>query len=168
MRTKFFLMMLAAIVMGSQVTLFAQEKKGAKSERRQFNKEQMLEIQCNQIIKGLALDDATTAKFTRHMGACRNIANRTAADKQTPKPLPTDAEVEQAIKARFAQSRKILDVREKYYNEFRKFLSPKQIQKMYNMEKHNGDKFRKEMRKRQGMKKQHDGRRHMPQGNVKK
>ena len=31
-------MMLAAIVMGSQVTLFAQEKKGAKSERRQFNK----------------------------------------------------------------------------------------------------------------------------------
>lgn len=104
MRTKFFLMMLAAIVMGSQVTLFAQEKKGAKSERRQFNKEQMLEIQCNQIIKGLALDDATTAKFipvykqymeemraTRHMGACRNIANRTAADKQTPKPLPTDA-----------------------------------------------------------------------------
>ena len=155
MRTKFFLMMLAAIVMGSQVTLFAQEKKGAKSERRQFNKEQMLEIQCNQIIKGLALDDATTAKFI-------------PVYKQTPKPLPTDAEVEQAIKARFAQSRKILDVREKYYNEFRKFLSPKQIQKMYNMEKHNGDKFRKEMRKRQGMKKQHDGRRHMPQGDVKK
>lgn len=106
-------MMLAAIVMGSQVTLFAQEKKETKSERRQFNKEQMLEIQCNQIIKGLALDDATAAKFipvykqymeemraTRHMGACRNIANRTAADKQTPKPLPTDAEVEQAIKAR--------------------------------------------------------------------
>ena len=85
-----------------------------------------------------------------------------------PKPVPTDAEVEQAIKARFAQSRKILDIREEYYNEFRKFLSPKQIQKMYNMEKHNGDKFRKEMKKRQGMKKQHDGRRHMSQGDVKK
>ena len=61
------------------------------------------------------MDDATTAKFipvykqymeemraTRHLGACRNLENRTAADKQTPKPLPTDAEVEQAIKARFA------------------------------------------------------------------
>ena len=33
MRTKFFLMVLAAIVMGSQVTLFAQEKKETKSER---------------------------------------------------------------------------------------------------------------------------------------
>ena len=181
MRTKKFLMVLVAIFMGSQVTLFAQEKKGARPERKQLNKEQMQEMQCSQIIKGLALDDATAAKFTpvykqymeemqatRNMGARRNAANRTAADKQTPKPVPTDAEVEQAIKARFAQSRKMLDIREKYYNEFRKFLSPKQIQKMYNLEKHNGDKFRKEMRKRQGMKKQHDGRRHMPQGDVKK
>ena len=47
----------------------------------------------------------------------------------------------------------MLDIREKYYNEFRKFLSPKQIQKMYNMEKRIGDKMRKEMGKRQGMKK---------------
>ena len=34
MRTKFFLMVLAAIVMGSQVTLFAQEKKETKSVYR--------------------------------------------------------------------------------------------------------------------------------------
>ncbi len=96
MRTKFF-NDVGSHCYGKSGNTFAQEKKGAKSERRQFNKEQMLEIQCNQIIKGLALDDATTAKFipvykqymeemraTRHMGACRNIANRTAADKQTP------------------------------------------------------------------------------------
>mgnify|MGYP000511995687 FL=1 len=55
MRTKFFLMMLAAIVMGSQVTLFAQEKKGAKSERRQFNKEQMLEIQVQSNYKRIGI-----------------------------------------------------------------------------------------------------------------
>ena len=104
MRTKFFLMMLAAIVMGSQVTLFAQEKKGAKSERRQFNKEQMLEIQCNQIIKGLALDDATTAKFipvykqymeemraTRHMGACE--INQKDLEKALAVTHPTMTEI---------------------------------------------------------------------------
>lgn len=181
MKTRKFLMVLVAIFMGSQVALFAQEKKEARPERKQFNKEQMQEMQCNQIIKGLALDDATAAKFTpvykqymeemratRIMGSRRNPANRTAADKQTPKSVPTDAEVEQAIKSRFAQSRKILDIREKYYNEFRKFLSPKQIQKMYNMEKHNGDKFRKEMNKRQGMKKQHDGKRRVSQSSPKK
>lgn len=181
MKTKKFLMVLVALFMGSQVALFAQEKKEGKAERRHFNKEQMQEMQCNQIIKGLALDDATAAKFapvykkymeemneTRNMNVRRKADNKVAADKQAPKPVPTDAEVEQAIKARFAQSRKMLDIREKYYGEFRKFLSPKQIQKMYNMEKRNGDKFRKEMNKRQGMKKQHDGRRHATQGKAQK
>lgn len=177
MKTRKFLMVLVAIFMGSQVALFAQGKQDAKPERRQFNREQMQEMQCNQIIKALALDDATAAKFTpvykkymeemRSTRAMNSRKNKTVADKQTPKPVPTDAEVEQAIKERFAQSRKMLDIREKYYNEFRKFLSPKQIQKMYNLEKRNGDKFRKEMNKRQGMKKQHNGKKHTEHNNTK-
>ena len=56
----------------------------------------------------------------------------------------TDAEVEQQIKGRFAQSRKILDVREKYYDEFRKILSPKQIMKIYRTEQNNAHKLKKE------------------------
>lgn len=175
MKTRKFLMVLVAIFMGSQVALFAQEKKGARPERKHFSKEQVQEMQCNQIVKGLALDDVTAAKFTtvykkyleemratHSMNARRSADNKATTDKQAPKPVPTDAEVEKAIKGRFAQSRKILDIREKYYDEFRKFLSPKQIQKMYNMEKHNGDKFHKEMNKRQGMKKQHDGKKRSP------
>lgn len=171
MKTRKFLMVLVVLFMGSQVALFAQDKKGAKSERRQFNREQMQEMQANQIIKGLALDDATATKFIpvyksymEEMRATRSTMNarqpdgkQNLTDKKAPKPIPTDAEVEQSIKARFAQSRKMLDIREKYYNEFRKFLTPKQIQKMYNMEKRNGEKFRKEMNKRQGMRKQHVG-----------
>lgn len=181
MKTRKFLMVLVAVFMGSQVALFAQDKKSAKPERRQFNREQMQAMQVNQIIKGLALDDATAAKFapvyksymeemraTRTMNARKSDGKQNATDKKTPKPVPTDAEVEQSIKARFAQSRKMLDIREKYYNELRKFLTPKQIQKMYNMEKRNGEKFRKEMNKRQGMKKQHAGRQRATgqQGNV--
>lgn len=180
MKTRKFFMVLAILFMGSQMALFAQEKKEGKPERRQFNREQLQEMQCNQLIKSLALDDATAAKFTpvykkymeemratRSMTARKKSDSKTATDKQAPKPVPTDAEVEQAIKTRFAQSRKMLDIREKYYNEFRRFLSPKQIQKMYNMEKKNGDKFRKEMDKRQGMKK-HDGKRRGFQTAVKK
>ena len=100
------------------------------------------------------LDDAETAKFkpvyTKYMEEMRAVRDM---NPRAPRSTLTDAEVEQVIKARFAQSRKMLDIREKYYNEFRKFLSPKQIQKMYNMEKRIGDKMRKEMGKRQGMKK---------------
>ena len=68
--------------------------------------------------------------------------------KPEPKPLLTDAEVEQQIKGRFVQSRRILDVREKYYNEFRKILSPKQIMKIYQTEQNNADKLKKEFDRR--------------------
>lgn len=179
MKARKFFMVCIALLMGSQVALFAQEAK--KQERKRPTQEQMLQMQCNQIIKSLALDDATAAKFApvykKYMEEMRAVhkmgqpqkaerkadGDKTAENKNVdnrlaPKPLPTDAEVEAGIKARFAQSRKMLDVRENYYNEFRKFLSPKQIQKMYSLEKNNGDKFRKEMNKRQGMKK-HDGKR---------
>ena len=65
--------------------------------------------------------------------------------KPQPKPVLTDAEVERQIKGRFAQSRKILDVREKYYDEFRKILSPKQIMKIYRTEQNNADKLKKNL-----------------------
>lgn len=65
--------------------------------------------------------------------------------KPQPKPVLTDAEMEQQIKGRFAQSRKILDVREKYYDEFRKILSPKQIMKIYRTEQNNANKLKKNL-----------------------
>ena len=56
------------------------------------------------------------------------------------------------MKDRFAISRKTLDVREKYYDEFRKFLSAKQVQKIYDQGFMNRGKFQKEINRRQGMK----------------
>ena len=53
--------------------------------------------------------------------------------------------------------RKMLDIREKYYDEFRKFLSPKQVQKVYDKGMMNHGKFHQEMNRRAGMK--------HPQGN---
>ena len=52
------------------------------------------------------------------------------------------------LKDQFAQSRKMLDIREKYYNEFSKILSQKQIMKIYQQEKSNMNKFRKEFDRR--------------------
>lgn len=109
-------------------------------------------MQCNQVVKALLLDDATAAKFTpvymqylKELSESRVSNSRKLKAKETatpenvqktePKSIPTDAEVEKAIKDRFAQSRKILDIREKYYNEFRKILSPKQIMKIYQLER---------------------------------
>ena len=80
--------------------------------------------------------------------------------KKTP-AMPTDAEVDKMMRERFATSRKMLDIREKYYDEFRKFLAPKQVQKIFDKGQMNRGKFNKEMNRRAGMKKMdgnHQGR----------
>ena len=82
-----------------------------------------------------------------------------------PKQMPTDAEVDKMMRERFAQGRKMLDIREKYYDEFRKFLSPKQVQKVYEQGMMNKGKFHKEMNRRAGMKHPHGNH---PQGNPQK
>ncbi len=47
-----------------------------------------------------------------------------------PQARKTDADVEAEIKARFATARKLIDIQEVYYKELRKFLSPKQVEKV--------------------------------------
>lgn len=64
----------------------------------------------------------------------------------------TDDQIATMLRNQFTQSRKMLDVREKYYNEFSKILSQKQILKIYQQEKMNANKFKKEFDRRKGQK----------------
>lgn len=163
---KLMYVMLAILLVGSQMTLSAQNKEN-KGKKQRPTQEQMMKMQANQMVKALMLDDATAAKFVpvyenylKELRECRTknrtprpslmegaLGGRVYAQPDV-KSVPTDAEVEKSIKDRFAQSRKMLDIREKYYNEFRKILSPKQIMKIYQMEKRNADKFKKEFNRR--------------------
>ncbi len=136
-----------------------------------MNREKMKEMQVNQVINTLMLDDATAAKFKtvyenylKELADARTIGMKKKADQPKekakegeskdktvvgkPREPMTDAQIEEGIKNRFAQSRKMLDVREKYYTEFKKYLTPKQILKVYQLEKNNGQKIQKEFRKR--------------------
>lgn len=159
MKAKFIYVFLTCLMIGSQLGLSAQNPMN-KDKKKRHTPEQVMEHQTNQMVKMLMLDDATTAKFIpvyqnylKELRECR-MMNRAkqrvegTGVKPEPKPLLTDAEVEQQIKGRFAQSRRILDVREKYYNEFRKILSPKQIMKIYQTEQNNADKLKKEFDRR--------------------
>ncbi|MBV3636545.1 hypothetical protein [Bacteroides cellulosilyticus] len=163
MKTKFIYVILAALLIGSQ-TISAQNKDN-KTNKQRPTPEQMIQRQANQMVTKLMLDDATAAKFTpvyekylKDLSECRMMnrrerpRNNNAEATSATKPVLTDAEIEKQIKDQFAQSRKILDIREKYYNEFRKILSPKQIAKIYQTEKSNANKFRKEFDRRKGQK----------------
>ena len=159
--------------MGTQVMNAQRPEQGKRPQgHRRMTLEQMTEMQANKIIGELGLDDKTAAKFTdvykKYMKELDDLRKKNMPKKPDMKPeagkvpaMPTDAEVDKMMRNRFKQSRETLDIREKYYDEFRKFLSPKQVQKVYDQGQMNQGKFFKEMNRRAGMKPQ--GSHPMPQ-----
>ena len=169
MKTKYLVMMVVAVLMGTQV-MNAQDSKEQveRRGRKRMTMEQMVNMQANKIIGDLGLDDKTSAKFKdvyakymKEMNDLRKeyMPKRPEAGKKPS--MPTDAEVDKMMRDKFKVGRKMLDLREKYYDEFRKFLSPKQVQKVYDQGQENHGKFHKEMNRRAGMKHPHGDR---PQG----
>lgn len=114
---------------------------------------QALKKQANRIASRLGLNDATTAKFTDTYGKyCQEMmeAQKKYARIRPEKPgegceeaMLTDAQVRTNIENQFALSQAILDIRKKYYKEFSTFLTPKQIQRVYDMEKQGAERWRK-------------------------
>ena len=175
MKTKFIYVIMAVLLMGSQMTLSAQNTDN-KQKKQRPTPEQMVQMQTKQIVNTLMLDDATAAKFTpvyekylKELRECRMMTHKartektkaqgTDANAKKERPSMTDDEIATMLRNQFTQSRKMLDIREKYYNEFSKILSQKQILKIYQQEKMNANKFRKEFDRRKG---QRPGQGHKP------
>ena len=116
-----------------------------KKDGSRMSVEQLTELRAKRIAQALALDDATAQKFTTTFCACQKelyAANKAMKENKGKKRSEmTDAEIETIQKDRFKQSRKLLDLREKYYGEYRKFLSARQVQRVYELEKQDFKKF---------------------------
>ena len=169
MKTKYFFVLLVACFMGTQVMSAQHHENGKRQPRKRMTIEQMTDMQADKIIGDLGLDDKTAAKFkdvyARYMKEMNDLRKEGMDFRMRGRiqkgdtlakmkmQMPTDAEVDKMMRDRFKQSRKMLDIREKYYDEFRKFLSPKQVEKVYNKGLMNQGKFHKEMNRRAGMKK---------------
>ena len=167
MKTKFIYVILAVLLMGSQMALSAQNTDN-KERKQRPTPEQMVQMQTSQMVKILMLDDATAAKFTpvyekylKDLRECRMMSKPrtekakkqgTDANAKQERSSMTDDQIATMLRNQFTQSRKMLDVREKYYNEFSKILSQKQILKIYQQEKMNANKFKKEFDRRKGQK----------------
>lgn len=107
----------------------------------------------------LDLDDAHTARFTtlytKYVAEVRDARKKYAKirpkKKGEGKPAPlTDQQVKANIENQFALSQSILDIRRKYYAEYSKFLTPRQIEHIYDLEKKNGDRLHEMARKKTG------------------
>ena len=130
MKKIFNVMMLVIAMTMFTVNSFAQ----APNNKQRLTREQLSEKQAKYIANDLALDDETAAKFINTYTQCQKEVWALG-----PRPRrnanSNEEQIEQNIKKRFEMSEKILDIRQKYYKEYSKFLTQTQIQRVYKLEK---------------------------------
>ena len=124
------MMVIAIAMLFSSINTFAQS-----NNQQRLSREELAEKQARHIAHELALDDATTQKYVATYCAYqKEVWALGPRVKRHSSANATEAEAEQANKARMEQSQKILDLREKYYKEYSKFLTQKQIERAYELE----------------------------------
>lgn len=141
------IMLTAVMMVVFSTTVSAQENNGQQpSKKQRMSREQMAMMQAKHIARQLALDDATSQKFIETYGAYQKEvwALRPQGKQHGKKKADmTDAEVEKAIKDQFDHSQKILTLRQDYYKKYSNFLTPKQIQRVYELEKQSMNRLAK-------------------------
>ena len=107
-----------------------------KNQHQRMSREQLAKAQANYIVRQLALDDATSGKFvSSYCNFLKELWALGPRMKQSPKSGNTDVQAQQAITESFERSQKILALREKYYKHYSTFLTQKQIQRIYELER---------------------------------
>ena len=123
-------MVIAIAMLFSSINMSAQS-----NNQQRLSREELAEKQARHIAHELALDDATTQKYVATYCAYqKEVWALGPRVKRHSSANATEAEAELANKARMEQSQKILDLREKYYKEYSKFLTQKQIERAYELE----------------------------------
>lgn len=137
---------LCAVIMTLGNNVAHAQKPGGEHQR--LSREQLAEKQAQHIASDLALDDVTTQKFVTTFSNYQKEVWALGPRKghNDHKQPVTEAEAEQEIKAGFERSQKMLDLREKYYKEYSKFLSQKQILRVFELEKQSMRRFAKHRR----------------------
>lgn len=127
----FFKILLFAMAM----TTFCVNTYAQKDRRQRMTREQLAGTQAKYIAKEMEMDDVTAEKFIATFCQFQKEIWALGPRPEREGSHSTDAETEQAIKERFVHSQKILNLRQKYYEEYSKFLSQKQIMRVYELER---------------------------------
>ncbi len=114
----------------------------ASAQKERPTKEQVNRYRAVKMARQIGLDaEAENAFVPLYEGFQKEMAVIMRESRQgRSAEVTTDEQAERNIQADFRTSRKVLDLRERYYTEFRKVLTPLQIRKMYAIEKQNASK----------------------------
>ncbi len=135
---------IAVMMIASCATVYAQQNAPQRPNQKQrLSREQLAEVQANHIASELAFGDDVTKKFVKTFCDCQKEIWALGPRPRPNKQGMSEQENEDRIKQRFAMSEKILDIRQKYYKEYSKFLTQAQIEKVYEQERKMMDRFAK-------------------------
>lgn len=132
MKNLFRIMLVVTAVFAFTVTAPAQHRKGGE----RISREQLAEKQAKRIAGKLALPADVTEKFIGTYLKCQKEiwALGPRQGRRGNRSL-TDSQTDSVIQARFDYSQRLLDIRKKYYAEYSKFLTPRQIERVYELER---------------------------------
>lgn len=133
MRQLINIMLLVATLVAGTCAAEAQHRR-SKGER--ISREEFTMKQARHIAAELNLSAETTetfvATYMQNQWEVWQLGPRRSASGDS---LLTDEQADSALQMRFDHSQKLLDIRRKYYAEYSKFLTPKQIKRFYELER---------------------------------
>lgn len=122
------------------------EVANAQNGGQRISREQLAEVQAKYIAEEVGMDDTTSVRFIDvYCQFQREIWALGPRLRQMRRSMD-EADAERATKERFAHSQKILDIRQKYYGIYSKFLTQKQIQRVYELEAQMMERLRNKAR----------------------
>ena len=129
------LWLVAALMLMGTATISAQNNK-----RQRLTHEELADKQARHIAQTMAFDETTTKQFVETYTACQKeiwaLGTRMkGARKRANAQQQTEAEAKQDIALQFERSEKLLQIRQKYYAEYSKFLTQNQIKRVYVLER---------------------------------
>lgn len=109
----------------------------AQNAKQRISREQMAETQAKHIAADLNLTGKTYDRFVETYENYKKELWQTVpkSRKKNCRNSETEEQAAEKMRKRFERSQKVLDIRNKYYQEFSKFLTQKQIEQMYEKER---------------------------------
>lgn len=139
MKTIRRIMLLAMLLVAGMGAASAQNSQNPKQNQKQrLSREELAEKQARHIAESLALDDATAQRFIEVYGNCQKevwtLRPQKARGERLQKEEKSDQAAGEELEAEFKRQQQMLDIRKKYYKEYSKFLTQKQIKRVYELE----------------------------------
>ena len=122
--------LILAVLVFSGVAVVAQQR---PDNRRFENKGDYCEAVCHRFSEACSLSDDDAAKFKEiyeaYYSELQSIREQYRPQRRSGM---SDEEVESQTKGRLERSKKIAELKEKYYGKFKEVLTPRQIERLYN------------------------------------